>query len=303
MDDIEKARRKGFFLVLAGGILWGTSGACGQFLFEHKGMVATWLVPYRLLFSGVVLLTLQFARRGKKIFRVWKTTRDITEIIIFGLIGMAGCQFTYFFAIQYSNAGTGTVLQSLATVMITTVTCIMARRKPYFLEIIAVLCAFAGAFLLATKGNPGSLELSPKALISGVISAGCVVVYSMEPENLVKNHGTLTTVGWGMLIGGVVLFLVFRPFTMDVPVDLETVMYLAVIFIVGTVMAFSLYLEGIKYVGAKTASLLGTVEPVVAAMWAALALNTSFTAADIAGFVLILSTIFLCVADRKKEKE
>ena len=303
MDDIEKARRKGFLLVLVGGILWGTSGACGQFLFEHKGMVATWLVPYRLLFSGVVLLILQFARRGKKIFDVWKNKRDIIEIIIFGLIGMAGCQFTYFFAIQYSNAGTGTVLQTLATVMIMAVTCIMAKRSPYLLEIIAVGCAFAGAFLLATKGNFGSLELSPEALVSGIISAGCVVVYSMEPKNLVKSHGTLTTVGWGMLIGGVVLFLVFRPFTMDVPIDPETVAFLAVIFIVGTVMAFSMYLEGVKYVGAKTASLLGTVEPVVAALWAALALGTDFTPADIAGFVLILSTIFLCVADRRKEKE
>ncbi len=303
MDNKDKARRRGFILVLIGGILWGTSGACGQFLFEHKGMVATWLVPYRLLFSGVVLLVLQYIRRKNRIFDVWKTRRDIIEIIIFGLIGMAGCQFTYFFAIQYSNAGTGTVLQTLATVMIMTVTCIMAKRRPYLLELVAVLFAFAGAVLLATKGDLGTLQLSPEALISGIISAGCVVVYSMEPKNLVKEHGTLTTVGWGMFIGGVVLFFLFRPFSMEVAIDLETVFFLGVVFILGTVVAFSLYLEGVRYVGSKTASLLGTVEPVVAALWAALALGTSFTTADIMGFVLILSTIFLCVADKKSGED
>lgn len=32
-------------LTLAGGVLWGFSGACGQFLFTQKGVVSTWLVP------------------------------------------------------------------------------------------------------------------------------------------------------------------------------------------------------------------------------------------------------------------
>ncbi|MBR4808417.1 MAG: DMT family transporter, partial [Lachnospiraceae bacterium] len=128
----------------------------------------------------------------------------------------------------------------------------------------------------------------------------CVVVYSMEPKNLVKKYGTLTTVGWGMLIGGVVLFASFRPYNIPVTIDSETVFCLGVIFLVGTAISFSLYLEGVKYIGAKKASLLGTVEPVVAALWAGLAFHTEFTLADIIGFVLILSTIFLCVIDRRK---
>ena len=300
MEKYEKSEKKGFFLVLAGGILWGTSGACGQFLFQYKDMVSTWLVPYRLLFAGVILLAFQFAKKRQEIFNVWKDKRDIIELIIFGLIGMAGCQFTYFYAIQYSNAGTGTVLQCLSTVMIMTVTCILAKRKPYFTELLAVAFAFLGAFLLATKGNFGSLQLSRQALISGIISAACVVVYSMEPKNLVKKYGTLTTVGWGMLIGGVVLFASFRPYNIPVTIDSETVFCLGVIFLVGTAISFSLYLEGVKYIGAKKASLLGTVEPVVAALWAGLAFHTEFTIADIIGFVLILSTIFLCVIDRRK---
>lgn len=303
MEKYDKAEKKGIFLVLVGGILWGTSGACGQFLFEYKDMVSTWLVPYRLLFAGVVLLSFQYAKKGQAIFNVWKDKRDIVEIIIFGLIGMAGCQFTYFYSIQYSNAGTGTVLQCLSTVMIMTVTCIMVRRKPYFTELIAVAFAFTGAFLLATKGNFGTLQLSREALISGVISAACVVVYSMEPKNLVRKHGTLTTVGWGMLIGGIMLFAAFRPYNIPVTIDSETVFCLGVIFLVGTAIAFSMYLEGVKHVGAKKASLLGTVEPVVAALWAGIAFHTDFSPADIIGFALILSTIFLCVMDRRKEDE
>ena len=40
---------QGVLKVFAGGCLWGFSGACGQFLFQNKGMVSSWLVPVRLL--------------------------------------------------------------------------------------------------------------------------------------------------------------------------------------------------------------------------------------------------------------
>lgn len=301
MNKETQIKRNGFFLVLIGGLLWGTSGACGQYLFEHKGMVSTWLVPYRLLFAGVILLLVQGFREKKKIFNVWKNKRDIIEVIIFGLIGMAGCQFTYFFSIQYSNAGTGTVLQCLSTVMITAVTCIMAKRRPYLLEIVAVIFAFVGAVLLATKGNLGTLQLSKEALFSGLVSAGCVVVYSMEPRKLVEKHGTLTTVGWGMLIGGLVLFFLFRPYEIPVAFDPVTILCVAVIFILGTAVAFSMFLKGVQYIGSKKASLVGMVEPVSAALWAGVAFGTEYTIADIAGFVLIISTVFLCVIDKKKD--
>ena len=43
-------------LTLAGGILWGFSGACGQFLFTQKGVVSTWLVPVSTAVFGVAWL-------------------------------------------------------------------------------------------------------------------------------------------------------------------------------------------------------------------------------------------------------
>ena len=39
----------GIIITLLGGIFWGLSGACGQYLFEYKNVIANWLVPLRLL--------------------------------------------------------------------------------------------------------------------------------------------------------------------------------------------------------------------------------------------------------------
>lgn len=46
----------GMLLTLAVGVLWGFSGACGQFLFTQKGVVSTWLVPVSTAVFGVAWL-------------------------------------------------------------------------------------------------------------------------------------------------------------------------------------------------------------------------------------------------------
>ncbi|MBR3867636.1 MAG: EamA family transporter, partial [Butyricicoccus sp.] len=91
-------------MTLAGGILWGFSGACGQFLFTHKAVVSTWLVPVRLLTAGILMVLFLILTERKRAFAVWKNRRDALELVIFGVFGMSACQFTYFTAIQYSNA-------------------------------------------------------------------------------------------------------------------------------------------------------------------------------------------------------
>ena len=62
----KKERIQGTFLTIAGGILWGISGVCGQFLFQNKEVTASWLVPIRLVIAGLLLLLYYVIRdRGK----------------------------------------------------------------------------------------------------------------------------------------------------------------------------------------------------------------------------------------------
>ena len=44
----------GTILTITGGILWGISGVCGQFLFQNKEVTASWLVPIRLVTAGLL---------------------------------------------------------------------------------------------------------------------------------------------------------------------------------------------------------------------------------------------------------
>ena len=76
----------------------------------------------------------------------------------------------------------------------------------------------------------------------------------------------------------------------------------AAIIAVGTFAAYGLYLHGVSVVGPVKGSLLGTMEPLGATVFAALWLGTVFTGADWAGFVLMIAMIFLVTGEKPQPK-
>ena len=177
----------GTFLTIVGGILWGVSGVCGQFLFQNKEVTASWLVPIRLVTAGVLLLCYYFVRDKGKAFDIWRTKRNRTDIIIYGLAGMMLCQYSYFQTIEWSNAGTATVIQYLGPALIVVWVCLQTKRLPEKREVLGVILAVTGIFLIATHGNPTSLALSQKALIMGLISAVSVAIYTINQPDCRHN--------------------------------------------------------------------------------------------------------------------
>lgn len=278
--------------------MWGFSGTCGQFLMQTKGLTSDWIVPFRLLAAGALLLFLCYLKEGRKIFDIWK--KDAAGILIFGIVGMSMCQYTYFTAIGASNAGTATVLQYIGPVLILIYISLRNMQFPRKSELAAIGLAVLGTFLLATHGNPKSMVLSDAALFWGLLSAVALAVYTVQPGRMLKQYGSSVVTAWGMLIGGILLCLVFRPWSIAVGMDAEALVGMAVVVIVGTVIAFACYMEGIRLVGPKKGSLYASVEPVSATVFSVIWMQVSFGFMDFMGFLCIISTIFLLAADKKE---
>lgn len=292
----------GTFLTIIGGILWGISGVCGQFLFQNKEVTASWLVPIRLVTAGVLLLCYYFIKIKGKTFDIWRSKRNRGDIIIYGLAGMMLCQYSYFQTIEWSNAGTATVIQYLGPALIVVWVCLRTKRLPEKKEVLGVTLAVTGIFLIATHGNPTSLALSQKALIMGLISAVSVVIYTIKPARLQAQFDTPLVLAWGMLIGGVVLMAVFRPWNYQVIFDGETFVALAFIIIFGTMAGFSMYLTGVKMIGSVKASLFSCVEPVASMVLTSVWMKVSFTTPDLIGTLLVIATIIILAVPAKKNK-
>lgn len=277
--------------------MWGFSGTCGQFLMQTKGLSANWLVPIRLFSAGILLLLICYMRIGRQIFAIWK--KDTFGILIFGVFGMTMCQYTYFSAIGASNAGTATVLQYVGPVLILIYLSMRNLQLPRKNELLAIALAVLGTFLLATHGKPGSMVLSGEALFWGMLSAVALAVYTVQPGRLLEEYGSAVVTAWGMLIGGVLLCVIFRPWSIPAAVDGEVAGAMAAVVILGTVIAFSCYMEGVRCVGPKKGSLYASIEPVSATVFSVVWMNVSFGFMDFLGFLCILSTIFLLAVDKK----
>ena len=283
----------GTVCVLLGGIFWGFSGACGQYLFIHYQADSLWLTSVRMLTAGVILCGVSFARDRRAMLAMLRSRRDALQICLFAIFGLLFCQYTYLTTISYSNAGTATVLEYIGPVFILAYVCVSKRRAPNRRELIAVVLALAGTFILATHGNPTTLALSPQALIWGLISAVALALYTLLPVGLMRRWGSIAVTGAGMLVGGVVLMLTGSLFRNVPRLDLPGVLALGGIVLVGTVIGYTLYLQGVKVVGPVKTSMLACIEPVSATLFATFWLGTPFTPMDLIGFACILATVLL----------
>ena len=293
----------GILMTIAGGCLWGLSAACGQFLFDVKGATAKWMVPIRLILAGSLMLFYYIISEKKEAFRIWKKKRDAIDVMIYGLAGLMLCQFTYYYTIELSNAGTATVLQYISPVLIMILVCINEKRIPKIMEVVALVLAVLGIFLIATHGDIKHLAISKEALVIGLFSAWTVVIYNMQPKRLMRYYPTPYLLAWGMVIGGIVLAILFKPWQYEVHVDLGVILAFGTIVLLGTISSFSLYMQGVKLIGPGRASLYCCVEPIAATLICAVWLKEPFAAIDIVGFLCIIATILILgFLDLKKGK-
>ena len=292
---------RGSALTLTGGIFWGLAGVFGQYAFENKGMTAPWLVSVRLIIAGIILLSTVFVKQREEMFDVWKNKRDAVRLVLYGLTGVAFCQLTYYMAVERSNAGTATVLQYTAPVMIMVYVALKNRKMPTKLEIAALILALAGTFLLATHGNITTLTMSEETLLLGLASAVATVLYNILPGNLMNKYGTFAVLGWGMIAGGIFLCAVIRPWEKNEIIwDWQTVVCLVTVIIMGTVLSFATYMEGVRLIGPSRASLFASIEPLTATVATVLFMNVAFAGIDLAGFACIIGAVVILSLPKKK---
>ena len=291
---------KGCGLAFMSAMLWGVSGTFGQFLFAHRGVNTEWLVAVRMLTAGVLMLGFVALRTPRDLFAIWTDRRDALRMVVFGLFGMLAVQYTYFAAINASNAATATVIQYTGPVLIVSWFAWQKKHWPTPFELLCVGMAIAGTFFMVTHGSLNSLSISTMALTWGLSSAVALAFYSIQPLSLMHRYSPPVIIGWGMLIGGVALSLVHAPWAIEGTWDASAISAFAFVIVFGTLIPFYAYLTAVKTVGAETSSLLACSEPLAAAVIGMIWLGTRFGFYDWLGTALILATV-ISLTLRKQE--
>lgn len=282
-------------------MLWGISGTVGQYLFEQQAFNAEWLTVIRLLSAGVVLLCLAIIGGNKKIWSIWTTRSNQINLVLFGVFGMLAVQYTYFAAIEASNAATATLLQYTGPVMIVLYLLFRFRTLPTKNQIVAIFFALLGTFLLVTHGNFTTLSISGWALFWGLASAVALAFYTLQPIKLLNEFGSTVVVGWGMIIGGVGMSFIHPPWQVVGHISFTSILALLFVIVFGTIIAFYSYLESLKYLKPTETSLLACAEPLSAAILAVVWLNVVFGISEWVGAFCIIATIVILSSTKEKQ--
>ena len=293
---------RGVLCTLIGGCCWGFSGNCGQYLFNVHGVDPQWLTVIRMITAGLITVGIVAARDKQKLIDCAKNKHDRIMMLLYGVFGLLLSQYTYLEAINATNAGTATVLQYIGPVLVMVLVCFSGRRLPKRHEALSIVLVIVGTFLLATHGNPNTVVINPAGLFWGLFAACTLVLYTLLPKSIAPKYGAFMTTGLGTLIGGIAFFIIVHPWPLTVDLPLSGWLAVAGMIIVGTVIAYPLYVQGVNDVGPVKASMLASVEPVSAAVISAVWLKSEFAAMDIVGFVCIITTVFLLAKPERKSE-
>ena len=296
-----KNKKIGTLIIIVCSVLWAISGICGQLLFSRTSLSTPFLTMVRLAVSGLILSGMAFFSNPQKFLLLFKNKKDMLNAFIFSVFGCMAVQYSYFAAIEASNAATGTILQYMSPIFVVVTMSALHKKLPTIAEGLCCILAVAGVFLVSTGGNIKSLSISPEALFWGIFSAGCLAYYNIAPVNLVKKYGAMEIVGLGMLLGSVMLGVLVRPFG----VPMEGVDIVAVIIIIfGTIIPFAAYPKGVAIIGSTKSSIIATSEPMSAFLISLFILGEKYPPLSIVGFFfIVLAVIFITLSGKKENND
>ena len=289
----EKMRLRGMLLASLASSLWAISGISGEILFKKYNFSSDWLVSIRTLISGILLFVIVIFIEKKSVLKPLKNKKDFIGIILFGTAGMYLVQYTYFKTIELSNVSFSTILQFTAPFFIFIYESIKNKKIPAFSTLILLFMTILGVVFIAKKVKISSLSVSPEALLLGLISAIMIAFYSIYPKKLLKKYGSITVVGWGMIVGSVISNIVHPIWKIQGNVNTESIIQVTVVVILGTSVAYLIYIASLNYISSSLAGILTAFEPVLAAILSVIIFRLKFSFVELIGFILVFVSIFI----------
>lgn len=277
----------GMILTLLGGVLWGTNATVSKILMGDYHVTPLQIACVRQLAAGVLFFITASICTRKQLVSAVKSTRSWGMFVLTGIVCVLLTQVSYLWAIDWTNSGTATVLQSLNLVFVLVYACLKNRRFPNVRENVGVLLAFVGTALMATGGDFSKLSLPIMGLIWGLVDAASTAALAIMPVKLIAKWGNLSINGITFIVAGLILLPFVRPWETMPALDWRGIALFAFTVVGGTFGAYWLFLSGIMRVGAVRGTLLGASEPVMAAITAVMFTGAVFSWADFVGFALI----------------
>lgn len=298
MRKFQTFQPDGFWLVTGAAILWGTIGVATQAIYTLDSTTSLFLNLARMVVATPVLLVACWQVVGRTMFRIQR--RDWGVMVLSGTL-LAISHSAYFAAIHYTGVTIATLLTiCIAPLVVSGLSVLLKFETLTRRMVVALMCALVGSVLLvgfhSPEGTHYDLLLGTAFSLVAAVSYASVIICG---RFLAAGYHPLqvTTVMFGA--GTVVLGLVNWVSGMVVVHTAPGWLLVVYLGLVPTALAYFLLQKGLRTISATAASIVGMLDPLVAAVLAWKLFGETLAATGIAGAgLLILSILLLSVEKR-----
>ncbi|MBQ9760078.1 MAG: EamA family transporter [Clostridia bacterium] len=288
--------------VILAGVLWGVIGLFVRSL-GAAGLDSLQVAFVRVLFSVILLfpILLCFKREYLKI-----RLRHLWCFIGTGVCSLTFFNFCYFYTMTATSLSVASILLYTAPVFVAVMSAFLFRERMNTVSVLSLVLALGGCALV-TGVLFDTPALSPLGILIGLGAGFGYALYSIFSRYaLERGYHAMTVTFWTFLTATVAMLPFVRPTELLGRVAEGEFPWISGILLaaVSTVLPYLLYTYGLTGMTGGRASILATVEPVVATLTGVIVYREEMTGWSILGTVLVLGAVMLpnLIPKRKHQK-
>lgn len=296
-------KRLAVLSVLAAGILWGCIGIFVR-RYNSLGLSSMQTVSIRMALAAVMFALFVLIYRPK-LYRIH--LRDIWIFLGSGVVSVGLFTYCYFTSMELSSLSVAAVLLYTAPAFVMLFSLIFFKEKLTVPKVISLILAVLGC-AMTTGVIGGQLTVTLAGFLFGLGSGVCYALYSIF-SRFALNRGyepfTITLYTFIFAAAACLAVTDIKPVIGAVFADIGSVMYAVLFALASCVLPYVFYTLGLKYIASSTASIIATIEPVVATVVGAVIfsepLAVPFGYLGVA--LVLLSVVLINIKFKRKSKK
>ncbi|WP_332694696.1 DMT family transporter [Halalkalibacter lacteus] len=290
-----------YILAIVGAAFWGVIGLFVQNLYQF-GFTAWDVVAIRAIFSAAMLL-LYVVVWKRNILRI--RLKDIPLFIGSGIISIVFFNWCVFTVIDQANLSLAVVLLYTGPLFVTLLSRFFFKELLTFRKGMAIIVTLTGCAFVVGLLPSLQTVITTSTLLIGIGSGFFYALYSIFAKVSSKHYGSITITTYSFICASVFM-LASSQIVQKAPLFLNwTVLVNSVgLALIPTIFAYLLYTKGLSYIESSRASILSTIEPVVAIGIGFIFFQDVLTWWQWLGVCLVISSIILAAeTSRNQDKK
>lgn len=292
--DPIRLQTRGYLLVVVTAIFWGFSGSLAKYLMQGAVTPLTLTLGRSVITAAVLLAYLLL--RDPAALRL--TRRSALWTAGFGL-SLAATQVCYFSAIERLNVAAAILLEYMAPAIVVAFGWLFLSRRVTGVTLASLISVLVGSALIVEAYDLDALTLSAAGVAFGITAAFAFSTYILVGEHLQKvGMGVAAQLFYGFTITSIVLTLLAPPWRAAPEVfEVPTLALIGVVGVFGTLVPFACFFASLRYIDAGHATIVSTLEPVVAGLVSLVWFGEILSLPQLAGAALVIGAIIALQRD------